>query len=216
MIKTSYTWRPSYQLPWESLRSCIEKFGYLNCESFAVSKRFMYKEYQKSSCTSMQELLTQKHHLYSQIRYCPKCMSSMGYHSMLHQSKFFDTCFLHPECKLICSDVFIEATKFCHEMQAFYQVRSIVSDSEDKRDLQELVKKWNRRNHDTIYSLLDFGIRGSREGRLYDGWKDFFRKSFLLLPSETLELNPLQRKVCSVSKKELLKLSKQAIQTLFP
>ncbi len=214
MNTTSYTWRPSYQLPLESFRSCVEKFSFLNGESYTASKEFMIKEYRKPICTSIQELLTQKHYLYNKIRYCPECLNRMGYHSVLHQSKFFDTCFLHPNCKLISGELFLESTKLCSEMQEYYKVKSIVSESDDKSRLQSLFEKIELQVCDTTFFLLDFGIWGNREGRLFDSLKEYVGRTFFFLPSKASELKALQRKVCTISKRELPDLSKQAIQTL--
>ena len=214
MNTNSYTWRPSYQLPLESFRSCVEKFSFLNGESHKASKDFMIKEYRKTNCTSIQALLTQNHYLYNKIRYCPECLSRIGYHSILHQSKFFDTCFLHPECTLISSELYLESTKPCLEMQNYYQVRSIASDSNDKSHLHALFEKTELQVRGTTFSLLDFGVWGSREGRLFNSLKEFMGRSFFFLPSRASELKALQRKICVVSKKDLPDLSKQAIQML--
>ena len=174
----------------------------------------MIKEYRKPICTSIQEVLTQNKYLYNKIRYCPECLRRMGYHSILHQSKFFDTCFLHPECKLISSELFLESTKLCSEIQEYYQVRSIVSDSNDKSHLQALLEKTELQARNTTFTLLDFGVWGSREGRLFNSLKEYVGSTFFFLPSKASELKVLQRKICTIPKKELPELSKQAIQTL--
>lgn len=210
-IPASYTWRASYQLPLESFRSCLEKFGFLNCESYSFSKKFMKTNYRKESCSSIIDLITQHRFLHKRFRYCPKCLSEMGYHSILHQSYFFDECFLHSNTKLIPVSNPLDNAKTCIEIHDLYTVSNIVLGSKEK--LFSLLQNADKKSQNMSISLLNFDIGENREVQLFESLKDFI-KFFFFKHSQNKHLVNKQRKICSVRKSSLTKLSKKAIEEL--
>lgn len=100
------TWDREYELDYETSWGKMEKICYLN----GISMR-KAREYVKPSKSLGQDIFSQRstpfdwysfwrRYIYSsKLKYCPICMS-YGYHSVLHQFSFMDTCFIH-SCALV-------------------------------------------------------------------------------------------------------------------
>lgn len=123
--KNKYTWKPSWNLPYESLWGRIEKFRCVNVLEGATLNKLI------NIGTSSMMHFSNKHLIYyknsykiryekeffpidnkfcsnfiglsnlfdHRIRYCPKCMAN-GYHSYIHQLTIMDNCFIHQNTKL--------------------------------------------------------------------------------------------------------------------
>ena len=100
-IKMRPTWRDRYILPLESMDSIREKYCSLNVYSYTFFNKNVrsginidYRHTEEfCSFNNKNNGLTN-----SNIRYCPVCIKA-AYHSVLHQWKIYDRCFIHG-CKL--------------------------------------------------------------------------------------------------------------------
>lgn len=126
VINKRYTWRPEYQLPFESQWSCGKKFSFLNVETPTASKLFTAQTYRHIKDDPIVQLVTKPRFIKRKIRYCKECLESYGYHSVLHQSVFFDTCFLHGT-PLIQTNIDIHDLHSATGFEEHYDVEKIVS-----------------------------------------------------------------------------------------
>lgn len=123
-----YTWKKSWEVPYESLWGRSEKIRAANC----LEPNQMDKLIRQSSNTPMNKLVYVSEHaifrnrkysiiedsvytldhpnemskqllrdlcLDTKVRYCAQCMK-YGYHSLYHQARFLDHCFLHENTRL--------------------------------------------------------------------------------------------------------------------
>lgn len=204
VINKRYTWRPEYQLPFESQWSCCKKISFLNAETPTASKLFIAQNYSHTKDNSIVDLVTEPRFLNQKIRYCRECIKEYGYHSVLHQSVFFDTCFLHGT-PLIQSDIDI------HDLHTAAGV-------EDQYDVEKIVlanKKFDI-IIDSITSTVTFDVV---DLNLYDTG-NFAPSNALKRYVQKQLLNNIRRKsgngrtILSMSKSELSDASKKVVKEL--
>lgn len=120
-----YIWKRRWKNKYESIWGLWEKFRYVNIPSAAhnslISLRKEAVKYTfddkilclrkgplnvdspvymwESGIPCLNKIVSPETLFYKKLKYCPICMKR-GYHSILHQAKFLDECFIH-NCKLI-------------------------------------------------------------------------------------------------------------------
>lgn len=123
-----YTWKKSWEVPYESLWGRAEKIRTANClEPSQMDKliltgtgspmlRLMFSSehsifrdrkykvlsdsvYRQDKLYYINKHLSSDIYFDTQIRYCSECMK-YGYHSIYHQLRFLDYCYIHPCVKL--------------------------------------------------------------------------------------------------------------------
>ena len=153
--KISYTWKSNCSLPYESKWSKMVKFCFLNGISWSVFKksknmRDLVENEVYKNIHIPYEILKNKEEKH---RYCPCCMK-YGYHSDIHQLSVLDTCFLHPDTKLIK----IEDESICYSgTYSFYNVRveDLINNDAQYILIQEFYK--NQIKHSPVYTTILFG-----------------------------------------------------------
>lgn len=121
IIKTSYTWKEEYRLPYESYWSCIAKFSFLNGLSWnnvqhdanlkklicgPVQLNDFYSNIPPFNSMQNKNIKYNSHYIlqseYKAYKMCPICMH-YGYHSIFHQIEGLNYCVFH-KCNLIKID----------------------------------------------------------------------------------------------------------------
>lgn len=105
MIKTTYTWKNEYILPYESYFSIRSKFCYLNGKSWywfdTYGRRVVNIEKNNYLDSNLSNIKIKQFNIKDdKIKICPICMR-YGYHSYFHNSSLVYNCFIHSSKKLI-------------------------------------------------------------------------------------------------------------------
>lgn len=104
MIKTTYTWKNKYILPYESYFSIRAKFCFLNGKSwywFDIHGRKLLNVSKNIHLESnLKNIRFEQLRFEDDIKICPVCIK-YGYHSYFHNSVLVDKCFIHPTIKLV-------------------------------------------------------------------------------------------------------------------
>lgn len=174
--KYSYTWAADIQLPLESYRSRCEKFSFLNAEIYSYVWRNMRSMLSDSEkLPPVIQIVTEPRYMYKRIRYCPQCASEDFYHSVLHQSRFFDTCFIHQTIPLVVGDSIYESQSACIELNQYYQVERLFVGGPERNKIQSRCEEIIDAIKDLSFSLLDFNQQGSENDELPDALKKYLR-----------------------------------------
>lgn len=207
VINKRYTWRPEYQLPFESQWSCCKKFSFLNAEKPTASKLFIAQSYSHTKDNSIVDLVTEPRFVNQKIRYCRECLEEYGYHSVLHQSVFFDTCFLHGT-PLIQSNIDIHDLHTAIAVEEHYDVEKIAL----AHKYSDIIFNSMEATPQTIsVELVDFNLYRLGNAAPTKALKEYVRRKLLNVPGQ---MDGLGRTVLSMSKSELLDASNKAVQAV--
>ena len=207
VINKRYTWRPEYQLPFESQWSCGKKFSFLNAEKPTASKLFIAQRYSHTKNNSIVDLVTEPRFLNQKIRYCRECLEEYSYHSLLHQSVFFDTCFLHGT-PLIQSNIDIYDLNTATEFEEQYDVEKIVL----AHKCSDIIFNSMKVTPQTIsVALVDFNLYRLGKAVPKKALKEYVQRRLLNVHSQK---DSLERTVLSMSKSELFDASNKAVQAV--
>lgn len=149
--ENKYTWKREWNIPYESIWGRIEKFRSINVlDSKHMDRNVISIGEDRPGAIFSNELLVYRKNPYKKskpcniifdidktflntfvnlesvldrrIRFCSRCMR-VGYHSLLHQLRFFDYCFIHKNLKLKyrcdCSDTYVLRRKMYEKADAF-------------------------------------------------------------------------------------------------
>ena len=205
VINKRYTWRPEYQLPFESQWSCGKKFSFLNTETSTASKLFIAQTYRHIKDDPIVQLLKKPRFIKRKIRYCKECLESYGYHSVLHQSVFFDTCFLHGT-PLIQTNIDIQDLHTATGFEEHYDVEKIVSACKSSDVIFDSIKATSQA---ISVELVDFNLYRSGNVTPTKALNEYVQKRLFNVPRRK---NSPGRTVLSMSKSELFKESDKAVQ----
>ena len=207
VINKRYTWRPEYQLPFESQWSCGKKFSFLNAEKPTASKLFIAQRYSHTKNNPIVDLVTEPRFLNQKIRYCRECLEEYSYHSLLHQSVFFDTCFLHGT-PLIQSNIDIYDLNTATEFEEQYDVEKIVLAYKSS----DIIFNSMKVTPQTIsVALVDFNLYRLGKAVPKKALKEYVQRRLLNVHSQK---DSLGRTVSSMSKSELFDASNKAVQAV--
>lgn len=198
-IRSTYTWKNEYLLPFESFWGRIAKFCYLNCVPWTYINSSLKKYfYAKLSSDEMfciylpsfngkryeisDDIFNDINRNYEVYRYCPECMK-YGYHSILHEIDGFDYCFLH-QCKL----VLITKKELVDSKNGIYsffdvQVKNIIY---YKPIYDDIMKYIERRNVEGIISASHFFVDSKQDSKSYESTERLYQRLFLLQDSVEL------------------------------
>ena len=207
VINKRYTWRPEYQLPFESQWSCCKKFSFLNAEKPTASKLFIAQSYSHTKDNSIVDLVTEPRFVNQKIRYCRECLKEYGYHSVLHQSVFFDTCFLHGT-PLIQSDIDIHDLHTATVVEENYDVEKIAL----AHKCSDIIFNSMEATPQTIsVELVDFNLYRLGNATPTKALKEYVQRKLLNVPGQ---MDSLGRTVLSMSKSDLIDKSNKAVKEL--
>lgn len=210
VINKRYTWRPEYRLPFESQWSCVKKFSFLNAETPTASKRFIAQTYRCRKDDPIIRLVTESRFTMQKIRYCKKCLEDYGYHSVLHQSMFFDTCFLHGT-PLIQTNIDIHDLHTETGFEDQYDVEKIVSAYKSADVIFESVKATPSA---VSIDLVDLNLYRSGNIRPTNALKEYVLQQLSHVSHNRDQQGKLGRTVLSMQKSELYNESEKAVQEL--
>lgn len=211
--KFSYTWTTDIQLPLESYRSRCEKFSFLNAEVYSYvwkNMRTMLSDSEK--LPSVIQIVTKPRNMYKRIRYCPQCASENFYHSVLHQSRFFDTCFIHQTLPLIVGNSIYESKNACMELNQHYQVERLLVGGSEINKIQSRCEEIIDAIKDVSFNLLDFNQQGSENDELPEAVMKYVRIRYFGYDEKTSEEET--RRLIDSSKSSLKEQSIAAIEQL--
>ena len=141
------------------------------------------------------------------IRYCKECLEEYGYHSVLHQSVFFDTCFLHGT-PLIQTNIYIHNLHTAIGLENIYDVEKIVLAYKSSDVIFDSIKATS----DAIsIDLVDLNPYRSGNITPTKTLKGYVQNRLVNAPCGKGKAG---RTVLSMSKSELLDASNKAVQAL--
>ena len=178
-----YTWKKSWEVPYESLLGRAEKIRTANCleppqmdklirqnsnapidklvyvSEHAIFRNRKYSIMEDSVYTletpnEMSKQLLRDLCLDTKIRYCAQCMK-YGYHSVFHQARFLDHCFIHENFKLEyrcnckgsyvlmrnSNDILIFQCQICKQVVPTTSITEGVMGAWDKSNILPLINK---------------------------------------------------------------------------
>ncbi|MBR4085268.1 MAG: hypothetical protein IKK33_13405 [Lachnospiraceae bacterium] len=195
-IIVSYTWKDEYCLPYESRWSRIAKFCYLNGLSWSTVRHNITLRHSitcgdlpKHFYIHMPHFNGQYKHLYASNftnigrieahKMCIKCMK-YGYHSLLHEIKGIDYCFLH-NCKLTeIPEEKLNASQSGTYEFAEVKTEYLIKNQKIKEELTQYIQR--RASNEIISSSYIFlmPIKNIHYNRCYDSTNRLYQKIFLL------------------------------------
>lgn len=197
IIKTSYTWKIEYTLPFESKWSIMAKFCFLNGFSWdyvkttpSIKKMLYSNSLIKPFyiyAPTFKEHKFQKEKVdahcidlnYNISKFCPKCMK-YGYHSVLHEIDGFNYCFLHDEPLIsISKENLFNSNLGTYDFFAV-KVENIINNSDLSIKVEQYIQKRNEKKIvSTDYFFFNYREKdGSR--RCYDSTEKLYQKLFFM------------------------------------
>lgn len=177
IIKTSYTWKKEFCLPYESKWGRIAKFCYLNAYTYSVvnTKKGLKKELCKD--IELPWYYGNRHFLLNEanqreLKICPLCME-YGYHSYLHQIEGETRCFLHHSELKIIPKISVVASK-----SGTYDIFRINPEKiVNNEDLKSMIMQYNLRllKKKLVYATFQFPQGAFNKITCYNSMRQLFR-----------------------------------------